>query len=308
MTWLGIDTSNYTTSLAVVSEDGIIQRRRILTVPDGARGLRQSNALFEHIKNLPQLWEELLLEADPCKISAVGVSDRPRNVEGSYMPVFLAGEMAAKMISGALQKPLYRFSHQDGHIMAGIYTGGFSDLLQKRFISVHLSGGTTEILLTKFNGRSFDNDIIGGTKDISAGQLIDRIGVKLGLSFPCGKALEEMAADKGERLPVNVEGTYMNFSGAETKAYQLSESVSPQSLARGVLEAVGHSLYKALEYAAAEYKADDILIVGGVASNKIIRGMLGRLDVRLCFTEPQYSTDNAVGIAALAEKGYLNGN
>lgn len=307
MTWLGIDTSNYTTSLAVVSEEGIVQKRRLLRVPEGARGLRQSSALFEHIKNLPQLWKELLSETDPSKIYAVGVSDRPRNAEGSYMPVFLAGELAAEMISGALKKPLYRFSHQDGHIMAGIYTGGFFELLKKRFISVHLSGGTTEILLTRYNGHGFDNEIIGGTKDISAGQLIDRVGVKLGLSFPCGRALEELAADRGVKLPVSVSGAYMNFSGAETRAYQLAESAEPAGLAHGVLEAVGRTLYKALKYAAVEYAAEDVLIVGGVASNKIIREMLGSLGVRLYFAEPQYSTDNAVGIAALAKEGYSNG-
>ena len=303
MSTLGFDTSNYTASTAWT--DGMADKniRQLLYVKEGERGIRQSDGVFQHMKLIPELFERLSAQIDMNDVKAVGVSTRPRTVEGSYMPVFLAGEGYARVVSNTLGVPLYEFSHQDGHVMAGIYSCGCFELLEKDFLSVHLSGGTTEILKSLYEGRNFVHEIIGGTKDISAGQFIDRVGVKMGMQFPAGKALEQLAlsADRAEKLPVSVDGTYMSFSGVETKASRMADECEKASLALGVLETVRDTLIKSINNAIKETNTHNILVVGGVASNGIIRkGLTEQLDGEVHFAKAEYSTDNAVGIAYLA--------
>ena len=187
--------------------------------------------------------------------------------------------------------------------MAGIYSCSAFDLLEKPFLSVHLSGGTTEILRSEYKGTNFTHKILGGTKDISAGQFIDRVGVRMGMQFPAGRELEQLAltAEKAEKLPVSVDGTMVSFSGVETKAAQIESKTDRGSLALGALECVRDTLVKAINNAIKETRLHDILIVGGVASNSIIRkGFTENLDGMAYFAKPEYSTDNAVGIAYLA--------
>lgn len=303
MSTLGFDTSNYTASTAWT--DGMADKniRQLLYVKEGERGIRQSDGVFQHMKLIPELFERLSAQIDMNYVKAVGVSTRPRTVEGSYMPVFLAGMGYARVVSNALGVPLYEFSHQDGHVMAGIYSCGCFELLEKDFLSVHLSGGTTEILKSRYEGRNFVHEIIGGTKDISAGQFIDRVGVKMGMQFPAGKALEQLAlsADRAEKLPVSVDGTYMSFSGVETKASRMADECEKAPLALGVLETVRDTLIKSINNAIKETNTHNILVVGGVASNGIIRkGLTEQLDGEVHFAKAEYSTDNAVGIAYLA--------
>lgn len=300
MSTLGFDTSNYTASAAWTDGSADENIRRLLHVKQGERGIRQSDGVFQHMKLIPELFTQLLNKIDIASVSAVGVSTRPRTVEGSYMPVFLAGKGYAEVVSAALGVPLYEFSHQDGHVMAGIYSCGAYNLLEDDFLSVHLSGGTTEILKSRYMDINFKHEIIGGTRDISAGQLIDRVGVAMGMSFPAGKALETLAltADTAEKLPVSADGSYMNFSGAETRAMRTPKS---ESLALGVLECVRDTLVKTINHAIKETGIRRILIAGGVASNGIIRdGLRNNLNGDTYFAKKEYSCDNAVGIAYLA--------
>lgn len=308
MIFLGFDTSNYTTSVAAADENnGYINIRKLLDVGQGERGLRQSNALFQHIKTIGELFCELGEKTDMKDAAAVGISTRPRNVEGSYMPVFLAGKVCGETAASALGVPLYEFSHQDGHIMAGIYSSNAFELLEKPFISVHLSGGTCEIIYTKYNGRDFDLTIAGGTKDISAGQLIDRVGVKMGFGFPAGGELDKIS--RGEenpiKLPVNVSKGYINFSGIETKALSLVGKEDNKRIASGVFYGVAGALSKALSYAAEEYEAEKILIVGGVAANETVKKVLfDKFGKKIYFASEELSGDNAVGTALLAKNFY----
>lgn len=307
MIYLGIDTSNYTTSVAASGEGVEENIRQLLLVKQGERGLRQSDAVFQHLKTFPELFSNLSQKVDFKKVKAIGVSTRPRSAEGSYMPVFLAGEGYAKVCSKSLSVPLYTFSHQDGHIMAGIVSCNSYELLKKKFISVHLSGGTSEILLTEFNGYNFDCEIIGGTKDISAGQLIDRVGVKMGLKFPCGKELEEISnkADAKISLPVNVSDAYFNFSGIETKTLSLVGNSENSILAKSLFVSISKALEKALVFCIKKYSVEDILIVGGVASNKLIKSYITKnLSAKIHFATASLSCDNALGIAKLTEINY----
>lgn len=306
MSTIGFDTSNYTTSVAFTDGEYDINVREILYVKNGERGIRQSDGVFQHIKLIPKLYDELSKKIDTDNIKAVGVSTRPREVDGSYMPVFCVGESVANIVADTLGVPVYKFSHQDGHIMAGIYSDSAFELLDDDFISVHLSGGTTEILKSRYNGYNFTNEIIGGTSDISVGQYIDRVGVRLGLKFPAGKMLEELAlsAEKSERMPMSVSGTYMSFSGVETKASRMADITEDKpSLARGVLENSRDILVGAINNSIEQTGVNRVLVVGGVASNSIVRdGLKNKLNGDVYFAKTQYSTDNAVGIAYLAYK------
>ena len=252
MSTIGFDTSNYTTSTAWTDGKTDINVRQILYVKDGERGIRQSDGVFQHMKLMPVMYEKLSEQIDFKDVKAVGVSTRPRCVEGSYMPVFLAGEGYAKVVANTLGVPLYEFSHQDGHIMAGIYSSGSFELLENDFISVHLSGGTTEILKSRYNGFNFDNEIVGGSKDISAGQFIDRVGVKMGLHFPAGKALEQLAlkTEKGEKLPLLTSccPAWVKFITDQYQEFipNLSTCRSPQ----GMMSAVIKEYFRDPEHAA----------------------------------------------------------
>ncbi|MBR4720357.1 MAG: hypothetical protein IK057_01205 [Clostridia bacterium] len=297
--YLGVDTSNYTTSVAVCGDKNV-NLRKIIDVEKGQRGIRQSDGVFLHTKELPHLFENL--DIDFKDIKAVGVSVKPRNQEKSYMPVFTVGESVGNIVAKALNVPIFKTSHQDGHIMAGIVSCGEQSLLDREFTAVHLSGGTTEILSCKYENGSFNPKIVGGTKDISAGQLLDRLGVKLGIKFPCGKELDRLSltADREIDLKISVNGGYMNFSGIETKLLNIAESEDKAVLARSALTFIGKSIKKALS----DINPKDVLFVGGVASNTILRKIFNEGEYNAYFAESTLSCDNAVGVAHIAKKMY----
>lgn len=301
--YLGVDTSNYTTSFAVCG-DIDCSVRKILDVPEGARGIRQSDGVFMHMTNAPALFKQLCENADVAKIKAVGVSTRPRSVEGSYMPVFLAGKTFAEIIGNTLNVPVYMFSHQDGHIMAGIESAGRHDLLNNEFYAVHLSGGTCEILKTRYENNQFNCEICGGTLDISAGQLIDRAGVAMGMKFPCGREITENAllcSEAPYHLSVSSKNGNINFSGSETQVMKLTDGeYDRKKLSRAVLDCVGESLLKALSAVGAR----NVLMVGGVSASAYLKKYLteNSKNTEFIFAAPEFSTDNAWGIAKLVQR------
>ena len=304
---LGIDTSNYTTSVALASEDGFRQSRKILSVGKGECGLRQSNALFLHTVNLPEMMREL---KPMGKIDAVAYSAYPRDVEGSYMPCFLAGQAAAESVSAALDVPLYRFSHQAGHLMAAVKTCGDESVGKKPFLAFHASGGTTELLYAEPNEEiGFSAEIVGCTKDISAGQLVDRVGVMLGLSFPCGGELEKLALQsraKKIQTKICVKGTDCNISGAENVALKMQkEGVPSEDIARFAIEFVGKTILEMSVAARERYPELPIIYAGGVMRNAIIKKMLAGTLPNVLFADTALSSDNAVGTAYLGLEKYL---
>lgn len=307
---LGIDTSNYTTSVALMFDDGelIANIKRPLPVSKGERGLRQSDAVFAHVKNIPSAMDEARVYLNGRSPSAVGVSERPRNVEGSYMPCFLCGVAVAQSVCASVNAPLYRFSHQCGHIMAALYSSGAEELMNGRFAAFHVSGGTTELLLVDGGECGFNTQLIGGTKDLNAGQIIDRVGVYLGLPFPAGPHIESLALEYKRKIPskkVSVIGTYANLSGLENMACKLFDETNDKRLVSAfVLEYVGNALVRMCEGLIDSYGQMPIVFAGGVMCNSIIRSKLrSRFDSY--FAEPLMSADNAVGIAELARLNHI---
>jgi len=303
MNVIGFDTSNYTTSIACFDGEGGVNCSQLLPVKLGHLGLRQSDALFAHVKSLPELSGRLFSNVEPSSITAVGVSTRPRAVEGSYMPCFLAGVALAKLLSDSLHIPLVEVSHQQGHVAAALWSAGRMDLMDKPHLAWHLSGGTTELLLIEPEGKNVRATKIGGTTDISAGQLIDRTGQLLGLPFPSGKHLDALSKEAQDQsvFKVKCPGMEFSLSGVQNKVEKYHETApSDAETAAYALRCVAQAVRMATMNALKAYPGLEVVFSGGVASNSMLREKLS--DLKPVFAQPQYSTDNAMGVAILAHR------
>ena len=301
MSTLGLDTSNYTTSAAKYDGSRVTDnRRRLLPVPEGAKGLRQSDAVFHHTRQLPDIASPLL--PDP-ELSAIGVSVSPTGAEGSYMPCFLTGKGMAAVLGAALNVPVYEFSHQQGHIAAALYSGGRLELLEEKFLAFHVSGGTTEALLVSPGGSRGPKAVaVAGSLDLKAGQAVDRVGLALGLKFPCGPELEKLAlACPGEmKIRPVMRGADCSLSGIENRCLDMIKKGHPkEEVARYCLEYITSELEGMCSALLSEYGELPVVFSGGVCSDSILRD---RLTERFgaVFSEPEFSADNAAGIAILA--------
>lgn len=301
---IGIDTSCYTTSVACTDGKSIVfSKGTMLSVAFGDRGLRQSEGLFQHVKQLSPLLCELLSSIDKTEIACVAVSASPTSKPDSYMPVFLAGLKQAETMAAALDVPLIRADHQSGHIRAALF-GNEALLKQKRFLAVHISGGTTDLLLVEpHQSEAYGIETIGCSTDLHAGQFVDRVGVALTLPFPAGKHLEALAngaVNRDVKLASAVKGLNCSFSGAESAAQRLLHTVPDEELAYGVYDCLARTLSKMFDNAAKAYGDLPILVCGGVASSGLLRSLLrNRYSGRLYFGRPELSKDNAVGVALL---------
>ena len=302
---LGIDTSCYTTSLAAYCPEAkrILQKRQLLSVAQGQRGLRQSDGVFQHLQRFPELFGQLMGNTAE-KVTGVAVSAMPRRAEGSYMPVFTVGERFGSAIATALHVPLVRASHQEGHVLSGEVSSGMEK--KTSYLALHLSGGTTEVLHVRSGEDTMDIELLGGTQDLHAGQFVDRIGVALGMMFPAGAALDALAqraAGKADPFPVFVRGMTCGFSGAEAHAQRLLQhgATAPEEIAYAALRCVCETVERLLRKAYEQTGVADVLLVGGVACNAMLRAVLpprlGAIGVRVYFARQAYCGDNAAGVA-----------
>ncbi len=306
---IGIDTSCYTTSMAVINkeEELLKEHRLVLKVPEGKRGLQQSQAVFQHVQNMKTLFQGINPIIKSKNILAIVASTRPRSVEDSYMPVFTVGESQGRVLSEFLGVPFWATSHQEGHLLAGLWSSKLD--WNEDFLAVHLSGGTSELLrVTTGKGKKiFNIDCLGGTLDLHAGQFVDRVGVAMGLPFPAGTHLEKLAAtSRGQNtyIPTYVNGYSFSFSGGETSALRLvTEGYPFEVVARAVENCIAKTTEKVVSKAIRSTGLKNILLVGGVAANRHLRTRLrlrlehNAVGGKLFFADPYFSTDNAVGTA-----------
>lgn len=300
--FLGIDTSNYTTSSAIYADNTVIQNKKLLPVKKGAVGLRQSDAVFHHTMQLPEIIEKTLSDYGNNNFTAIGVSTRPRSVIGSYMPCFSVGNSTAAILSSVLKIPKYEFSHQQGHIIAALYSAGKLNLLKEKFLAFHISGGTTEALLvTPSKEDVICVDKVGATLDLNAGQLVDRIGVMLGLKFPCGMDLEKLALKYNSKIKVKstLKGNNCCLSGFENKCEDMyNAGEAKEKVAAYTLAYIEQTLFDMANNILNGYGNMPIIFAGGVMSNSIIRhNLTNKLGAYFC--ESSFSSDNAAGIAVL---------
>lgn len=309
--YLGFDTSNYTTSAAVCDAEGnVVANIKIpLPVKSGNRGLRQSEAVFEHTRNLPILCQSLRAELGGYTPVAVGVSVRPRDAEESYMPCFLAGKAAAYSFASGLNIPVCEFSHQNGHVRAALYSAEQERLLEsERFLAFHVSGGTTEALLVTPGDGCFSVELVGETDDINGGQAIDRVGVAMGLDFPAGAALEALASQYNGKIykhAVCVKDGRCSLSGVENIAAKIySQTNDKSAVAAFVFDFIGRTLDEIRRQVMDKHGRMPVVFAGGVMSNNIMREQLSA-QCEAYFSEPQFSADNAAGIALLCRDKIL---
>ena len=303
MSVIGFDTSNYTTSIAFFDGQSGENCSQLLPVREGELGLRQSDAVFHHTKSLPVLSGRLFSHIQPEHITAVGVSTRPRAVEGSYMPCFMVGYSHAKLMADVLGVPLIECSHQQGHVAAALWSAGRLDLMDSPHLAWHLSGGTTELLLVEPDDKNVRCTCIGGTSDISAGQLIDRTGQMLDLPFPAGRHLDAMwkEASNTDVFRVKCTGATFSLSGVQNKVAQYFHACNNKiETAAYSLRCICEAVFCATQNAIREYPGLPVVFSGGVASNEMLRQRLVPIDP--IFPEPKFATDNAMGVAVLTHR------
>ena len=301
---LGIDTSNYATSLAVFDTAGevVCAKKRFLPVKEGQLGLRQSDALFHHTAALPDMLTELGSEFDLTRIQAVGVSEKPRPVEGSYMPCFLAGVSAGQAFALARGIPLIRTTHQQGHAAAALFAAKGPALFEQKVLLFHISGGTTDLLLCDQVRRI---DLLGSSSDLYAGQAVDRLGVKLGFAFPAGAEVSRLAAECQEDIKPksSVREMTCSLSGLENQCNALlAQGKSQAYVCKYCLLCVADTVVKMTRAALKFYPDLPVVCAGGVMSSSIIREWVQRRLPSVLFVPPQYASDNAIGVSILAAR------
>lgn len=313
MICLGIDTSNYATSLAVYDTETKQIRasvKKLLPVQSGQMGLRQSDAVFAHTKQLPDAMHELAGQVSLRHIDAIGVSACPRDVAGSYMPCFLTGVAAAKTASVTTGAPIYTFSHQAGHVMAAVYGTDFLNLQRLDFFAFHLSGGTTDALFCALDGPALHIAQSATSLDLYAGQVVDRVGGLLHLPFPSGEELSALALQSDTQDGANpvLKGLDCCLSGLENQCQTLLHAgKEPVYVARYCLNSIASVVEAMTKALFARYGADKpVICAGGVLSSMVIRARLrGQFGEQFFFCEPAWlSADNAVGIAILAGRAH----
>ena len=314
--YLGIDTSCYTTSLFFMDREGhaAAETRRILKVKPGGCGLQQSEMLYQHTRNRPELMEEAA-RGHSFTVRGIGVSARPRPREDSYMPAFLAGLGFARSLAALYGIPLWQISHQENHLEAALWSANGPDA--DRFLFLHASGGTTDLLLAEKENAAYRLTEIGGSLDLHAGQFVDRVGVALGLGFPAGPALEQLAEQHTEipEIPVSVHKTKVSLSGPCTWVLRAIEKAKPETeqspiaaanLAAGVQWGLAETFVRMIRNGAAEHHVKHVILAGGVCANRWIRNhiveKLAKRGIRVWMPDNRYSGDNASGCAAYARR------
>ena len=300
----GFDTSNYTTSVALFdSETGTVtHQKKLLPVKEGSLGLKQSDAVFHHVKQLPQLVSELFATMEQ-PLTAVGVSTKPRSMDGSYMPCFLVGNLAAEIACGVAKAPKFEFSHQQGHVAAALYSCGRLDLLKQEFIAFHFSGGTTECVHVRPDEEQIlATEIIAESLDLKCGQVIDRVGNMLNMPFPSGRYLDELSqkSTKTYKVKPTFKDNNVCVSGVENQCKKrLEQGEAPEDVAKFCLESVCAIVETMIQHNLEQYPGLPLIFSGGVMSNSLIRARVTEKFGGF-FAAPEFSSDNAAGIAVLA--------
>lgn len=302
--FLGLDTSNYTTSAAYsdAASGAVQQVKKLLPVKAGEMGLRQSDAVFHHVRQLPEMVEALRERCDG-DITAVAASDRPQQKDGSYMPCFLVGAGAARELGALLRIPVHFFTHQQGHVAAALYGADKLCLRHEPFLAFHVSGGTTDaVLVQPHKEEILSCEVVAHSLDLKAGQLVDRVGGMLGLPFPAGPALEALALTSENiklRPRASMDGVDCHLSGVENQCRQMLDKGSPPAdVALFCLKSIETALTAMTVALQERYGRLPLVYAGGVMSNSIIKRSLTEKFGGF-FAPPAMSADNAVGIATL---------
>jgi len=315
MRYLGIDTSSCATSAAVYdsTSGSVLGSVKInLQIKDGDLGMQQNDAIFLHTQNVSELMEQLTFQTDISQFDAVGVSVRSSDENDSYMPAFLAGQAIASAIAAVMKVPVYEFSHQAGHIMSSLFGTNFYQEIQKDFLAFHVSSGTTDALLCSLNAGSLTITELGTSLDIHAGQVIDRVGRMIGLRFPSGEQMDELAEKSNTYDLANpvLKGCNCCLAGLENQCKTIYRRTHDREyIARYCLNSIAAVILSMSRILKVKYlDLSDIVYAGGVMSSTVIRKFIMGSVNNARFTKPAWlSGDNAVGVSILAARSHEMG-
>lgn len=305
MLTLGFDTSNYATSLAVfdtVAGEVVCDTKQLLPVSHGRMGLRQSEALFHHTVLLPKMLKQMAAKVPLTQVQAVGVSVAPRPVEGSYMPCFLAGNSAAQAFSAASDLELVKTTHQQGHVAAALFAAGGAALFAGQALVFHVSGGTTDLLLTDPDGSVHR---LAGSTDLFAGQAVDRLGARLGFAFPSGRQVSLLATTCTQEIRpwFCVKDGQCSFSGLENLCDQLlAKGKDPAFVCRYCLVSIAETLCRMAYVALEEHPSLPLVFAGGVMSSAVISDYVTKRLPKAKFVSEKFASDNAIGVAIITAR------
>jgi len=297
---LGIETSCDETAAAVV-EDGvrILSNQIASQVEIHARygGIVPEVASRQHILAIIPIIEQAMTKAETAwsDLAGIAVTNGPGLV-GSL----LVGVNAAKAISLAHRLPITGVNHLEGHIYAS-WLGNHS--IHFPLVCLIVSGGHSDLVLMRGHG---DYIVLGRTRDDASGEAFDKAARILGLGYPGGPAIEQAARNGTASIQLPrawLKGTSdFSFSGVKTALLRLVEAgkvSSSADAAASFQEAVIDVLVTKAVAAAQERRVKQILLVGGVASNKLLRKRLAESSsIPVLVPEPVLCTDNAAMIAA----------
>jgi len=300
---LGLEGTAHTFGIGIVSEDGEIlaDERDVYSPPEG-KGIIPSDARKHHEKTSQTILERAISSAGITfeEIDIISYSVGP-----GLPPPLLFTAKFAKELAEKFSKPLVKVHHGIGHIEIGRLLTGCKDA-----VVVYLSGGHNAIL-------AFVNDsykVFGETQDITIGNLFDTVAREMGLSMPGGPKIEELAKNGKNyiALPYVVKGMDVSFSGIQTAVLKLiSEGIRKEDIAFSLQETCFAMLTEVAERALAHTEKNELLLVGGVASNKRLQEMMSKMceerRAKFYLVPAKYSSDNGVMIAYTGLLAYKNG-
>jgi universal protein Kae1 len=300
---LGIEGTAHTFGIGIVSEDGEIlaDERDVYNPPEG-KGIIPSDARQHHEKVSKEVLEKVMKSANITfkEIDIISYSAGP-----GLPPSLLFTAKFAKDLAEKFSKPLIKIHHGIGHIEIGRLLTSCKDA-----VVVYLSGGHNSIL-------AFVNDsykVFGETQDITIGNLFDTVAREMGFSMPGGPKIEELAKDGKSyiTLPYTVKGMDVSFSGIQTAVMKLiREGISKEDIAFSLQETCFAMLTEVAERALAHTEKNELLLVGGVASNKRLQEMMKKMceerGTKFYVVPTKYSSDNGVMIAYAGLLAYKRG-
>ncbi len=253
-----------------------------------------------HMEKLPVLLKELIAKYPViwAKINYIAYTKKP-----GLIGCLRIGRAFAKTIAMYKQIPLVPINHLEGHIYAVTIT----EEIQFPALALIVSGGHTQLLYSK---EDLDFQLIGSTVDDAAGEVIDKIARKMGLPYPGGPAIEELAKTGAPIYKMSVyenrKDLNFSFSGLKTNAAHLwdktqQDAIFKNNFAASFQSKIIHVLIKKVNLARAKFPIKNLILCGGVAANQALRnGLKKNIAVPVIIPPKEYCTDNAAMIGTLA--------
>lgn len=291
----GIESTAHTFGVGIIKDGTVLSNERDIYKPTTG-GIIPSEAAQHHYKLGPEIVKRALDKAgiSLSQIDLFAFSQGP-----GLLPCLKVGSQVSKFLSVKFKKPLIGVNHCIAHIEIARKVTGLEDP-----VMLYVSGGNTQVV-TFENGKYV---VFGETQDIGVGNLLDKIGRRMGMPFPAGPKIEELAktGKKYIKSPYSIKGMDVSFSGLETFMSRIIDKNDAEDICFSLQETAFAMLIEASERTMAYCKKESLVIAGGVAANYRLNEMGKKMcearGARFKFMEKEYAGDNG---AMIAYAGYL---